>query len=345
MVKDFRDIPKYREYRNEHNESFVTDENGEIDYTKKIVDIKTGRQADGYKDKLIRMESDSFYSFSVDQHNNINSSFFIFMIYQPMNIFLKNYTNLKKSDYARLVYLSTFLERNDTRIKVSKRRFAKRADIKNILDIPDRTARDFLKRMEGNGLIFFDNKGHTHISESLFKNGRIGATSKERNFARIFIKNTQALYHQFKKGKAIEKLGVMYSLVPYLDLRFNVLCKNANSDIKNIEDLEPLTMSELAEILGYSDSYALKRSLRSLKVEIDGITFHAVAFHEVGELDNALITFSPFFIYRDMPIDFLTKETHLIFYSDLLRQLKLKHDTTESAQLIEHLEQVLNNHE
>lgn len=346
--RTLQEIDKYREFRNRDNEKFVLNESGEIDYTKKIVDVKTRNQIDNYNNKKSRMHSISFESFSVDQQSSINNSFFIFMIYQPMKIFLKDYPELTKGDYARLVYLSTFLKRHDTKVKKNSKTYASRADIKEMLDVPERTARDFLKRTESHGLTFFDSNGLLHLSEVLFKNGRVGGTNKTRNFARIFINNTRELYKQFKKGKAIEKLGVLYSLVPYLDLKYNVLCKNANSDnIDNISDIEPLTMRELAEILGYTDSFALKRSLRALKVEINGVTFSAVAFHEVGELDDALITLSPFFIYRDMPSDWLTKETHLVFYHEIIRQLKTKDEykTDSDIKILEYVEEVLNDYE
>lgn len=344
MVREkISELPRYREHITENGEALAVDENGEIDYSKRITNVLTREQVQGYQGKMQKAYSPSFNSFGMDQKSNINNSFFIFMIYQPMKLFLIEYPNLTKGDYARLVYLSTYLQRNGTKLKVSGKTYAKRSDIKKLLDIPDRTARAFLNRVEKSGVLYVDETGYINISGKIFKNGKIGGATSKRNFARYFIKNTRQLYKQFKKGKAIDKLGVLYSLVPYLDLKFNVLCKNANNNVSDISEVEPLTMSELAEILGYSDSFALRRSLKSLKVDIDGIIYFAVAFHEIGDVDNSLITVSPFFIYRDMPGDWMTKETHLIFYHDIIRQLKVKEEfqNVEQQTIINELEQLL----
>lgn len=252
------------------------------------------------------------------------NSYFIFLIYTPVKKFLADYPHLTKGDYARLVYLSTFLKRNGTEIKYNKMKLAEVSDVKKMLDINERTCQQFIMRAKESGLMYLDDDNKVNLSDKAFKNGRIGKPSKSRHFSKLYINNTRALYHAFKKGKAIEKLGTLYSLIPYLDLRYNVLAANANERIDDISDLQPLNMREVADILEVKEVHSLRRTLHAIKVEINGLKYSLVATHETGATENALIAINPFFIYRDDQINWMEHETHLIFMRELMVQVKDK---------------------
>lgn len=297
------------------------DQHGEQRTDLRVVKNVPTSQSNSYRDSLAKQVSITYEQFEQSQVSNINDACFIFMIYTPVQTFIEKYSGITKGDYARLVYLSTFLQQSGTRLKKDTVNFVKAKDIKEMLGVPDRTAKLFLQRTKEAGVLFSDTDDYINISSEVFINGRPGRSSKVRKFTRIFIDNTRHLYHAYKKGKAIEKLGTLYALVPYIDYRTNILCANANEDITEISELIPLNRKDIAKVLGHTDESRVLRTLSSLAVTIGNIKFSLFQHSALLGAGNESFVISPFFVYPSTPSKWMVEPSHTLFIQEIKAQL------------------------
>lgn len=297
------------------------DEHGQQRTDLRVVKNIPTSQSKSYRDSLGKQVSITYEQFEQSQVSNINDACFIFMIYTPVQTFIEKYSGITKGDYARLVYLSTFLQQGGTRLKKDTVNFVKAKDIKEMLGVPDRTAKLFLQRTKEAGVLFSDTDDYINISSEVFINGRPGRSTKTRKYTRIFIENTRHLYHAYKKGKAIEKLGTLYALIPYIDYRTNILCANANEDITEVSELTPLNRKDIARILGHSDESRVLRTLSSLAVTIGGITFSLFQHTALLGAGRESFVVSPFFVYPSTPSKWLFEPSHTLFLLEIKAQL------------------------
>lgn len=79
----------------------------------------------------------------------------------------------------------------------------------------------------------------------------------------MFDKAIKELYEN-SLPKEHKKLGLLIKLLPLVNYKTNVICKNPKEDI--VELIEKYTMQELSEYLGYSRVDSMKRALMGLTV-------------------------------------------------------------------------------
>ncbi|WP_391116873.1 hypothetical protein [Psychrobacillus sp. L3] len=65
-----------------------------------------------------------------------------------------------------------------------------------------------------------------------------------------------------KRKYSVISLYPIFALVPYLHHSSNIICKNP--EVKDIDEIEYYTLSEIAELLGLNDSKKMSKSLSSL---------------------------------------------------------------------------------
>lgn len=339
MTRQYLNELEKRRIKEIDGERYAVDDNGEIIYNYRVTRTLTPKQYETYSKEKQKEIAPLHSEFIEDQQAKVSESYFIFMIYEPAKKFLSEYLKMKKGDYSRLVYLATFLQLNNTRIKLNRKSYAKKTDIKTMLDIPERTARDFLHRAIDSGIIFIDDNDYVNISNHVFKNGSVGRTTKTRHFAKLYVQNTRALYRAFKDSKNVAKIDTLYSLIPFLDLKHNVLCENANESIDDVTELIPLTADRMCEILGVKDSRYLSKVLNALKVTIDDITYSLTGELKAHGTDTTLYVINPFFIYRGDNASWLRTESHLLFKTEFLLQAHAKKKLKEaSAFLTEYIQ-------
>ena len=115
-----------------------------------------------------------------------------------------------------------------------------------------------------NELITINKNKTILINDKLCKKGKIVKT-KSIEVVRMFNDAIQELYKK-SKPKEHKKLALLIKLLPMINLKYNIVCKNPSEE--NIENVEPYKMPELCELLGYEKSNAskLKRDLFKLTI-------------------------------------------------------------------------------
>lgn len=80
---------------------------------------------------------------------------------------------------------------------------------------------------------------------------------------RMFDSSIKELYEISTKTEH-KKLSLLFQLLPYINLRWNVICKNPQEEI--LEEIQPYSIKELMELLEQTNITRFKKSLMDLSV-------------------------------------------------------------------------------
>lgn len=114
-----------------------------------------------------------------------------------------------------------------------------------------------------NGLIKLEDN-YILINNKYCKKGEIYKT-KSIEVIRMFDEAIRELYKN-ALPREHKKLSLLIGLLPYINFRYNIICKNPYED--NIELIEPYTIKEICDLLDYdkANSSRLKKQLFSLRI-------------------------------------------------------------------------------
>lgn len=177
--------------------------------------------------------------------------------------------NIEGQFLFRFLYLCSYMNYNN--YLSDGRRLITLDKVNNLLALSDTELRRTIKFLLENELIKIDDN-LILINEKYCKKGKIHKT-KSIEVIRMFNEAIRELYEK-ALPREHKKLSLLISILPYINFRYNIICKNPNED--NIELVEPYKMSELCELLGYdkTNSSKLKRQLFALRInkeEVIGI--------------------------------------------------------------------------
>lgn len=123
-------------------------------------------------------------------------------------------------------------------------------------------AYETIKYLFDKKLLIEDNEGNIKVNIKFCKKGKI-----TKNQAKVGIRMfEEAIRELYLKSKPTEhnKLALFIKLIPYVNLKYNVICSNPEEE--NIEKINPLTMKAIADIAGYKNSNRFKKELLDLTV-------------------------------------------------------------------------------
>lgn len=220
---------------------------------------------------------------------------FVWTNFTPLVTFKEKYPGLIESHYARLMYMSTFLKHDSEQLKTDNNRPIKKREIRGMLGLTETPAKNFIKEVTAHGLLSFDDENNVFI-HNLFTKGRSDSRGYTRT--RMYIQTVRKLY-ELVDGRNVKKLGVIFSVIPFIDFRLNILAHNADKGVKDSSELIIMTMADLAKELGFSNSQKLKETLHSFK--IDGQRIVHTANDTKGK---SIIIVNPKFVYAGNHKDF-----------------------------------------
>lgn len=207
------------------------------------------------------------------------------------------FKSIKPASAARVVYLCTFLKYGTNDLYRTRRKQMKKEDLPKVLGISESTARRFFEEVSPR-YIQVDGVGHLHLDKQMFLYGARGIGSEPALYRKVYADKVRELYKGTPKTKHKE-LGYIFSLLPYINMEYNVLCKDIFET--DIEEVEPLTLREFCQIIGHSfdtvqrllDTYA------SIKVLVNGVEERFCAFVFDGvNIGDAQIFVNPHIIYN-----------------------------------------------
>lgn len=207
---------------------------------------------------------------------------------------------LNDTDLVTFMYIGTFVK-SDSCIKLdnNKTHIDKKMLFK-MLNMSRPKFKELWDKLIDNKLLI-EQDGIIHINVLYFYKGKEKEYKKLTNnkkfvgeFTRLYIETTRKLY-EGTPSKSLKKYAVVYKLLPYVNWRYNILCKNIYEDNKS--RLELLTIEDIAEISGYDTS-----NLRKFKKDLFSLKYDNMSifgrFNDTASNKNDMILINPLFYHR-----------------------------------------------
>lgn len=198
------------------------------------------------------------------EHEEQNGGF-VFTFFKQSRTINERFPSLVAADIARLMYLATFSAWKTGRVQYDNGRVIDRKAVEQMFKLSDRRARQLFERFVSEGILS-EQDGAVFVNPTVFYRGSINDAPKEvtdLKYTRMFKNTVRELYEK-SEGKTIAQLALVYSIMPFLHFGSNAVCHNP--DESDDEQLELITLDELAVLLEYKDAAKLKTAMNKVKI-------------------------------------------------------------------------------
>lgn len=212
--------------------------------------------------------------------------------------FYKRLLNKIEPQYlTRFLYLCTYLDYEGRFVKKLGNRNVciKENELQHMLNLSVRETFNTKKSLIDNELISIVD-GVIYVNKKYCKKGDIVKNSNVEK-VRMFDYGIKHIYETSLKTEH-KKLALLFQLLPYINLRWNVVCKNPEETI--LENIKPYSIKELKILLNQTNITRLKNNLLNLRVGKEAV----VMINSVMNKD--LLTINPKVYYKGVKIDELS---------------------------------------
>lgn len=214
---------------------------------------------------------------------------FMWFRYLPMEKL--NLLGLDNMDYTRFIVLCSYANYKGELMKLNNTPIKTKQDIQNALNVKEFTARNFIKNIESLGLLRFENERFI-INRKVCYKGAYKPCKWGAQEVRIFIDPLRKVYQNGLEGANKKNLFYILQMVPYMNLKKNILCKDIYAEEEN--SVELLTFGEFCDIIGIDRGRACRARQRLSCSNINGTG--VLAFDGGVKADTNSVTISPAFI-------------------------------------------------
>lgn len=171
---------------------------------------------------------------------------------------------------TRLAFLSTFMNYDNKLVKdepddpLNIEEGINKQQLQKIMCLPKDTFYRFYKEVIDVGVLI-EKDGEYYLSDKYFKKGTLGRKDKKGR-TRFYLWGIRNLYVK-SELKDHKMLGYGFMIMPYVNIEWNVICWNPEE--KNHKRVQPMTISEIMEILGLNISNFAKFRKALLSVVVN----------------------------------------------------------------------------
>ena len=177
------------------------------------------------------------------------------------------FPNLSEASLARLLYSLCFLDYKGYLTAPNSRTHLNEKRLKAIMRLSPSTFHNWFTEMIDNHIFILDDSGLIKVNNKLFFRGRF-KYEKDEYIMKNSIECTKYLYESVNAKQHVA-LGYLYKMIPYVNIKYNILCHNPfETDIDNIE---PITLSQLCTILGVQKQNINKLIATLHSYQINGV--------------------------------------------------------------------------
>lgn len=176
--------------------------------------------------------------------------------------FCKGKTLIRKEYIFRFLYLCTFMNyKNYLQLGngQGESKLIRKKDLIEIFNLSRMEVYNTVKYLESKKMINLDEDEYIKVNSKFCIRGKCKAVDK----VRVFDNAIKELYNN-TTGKEHKKIGLLIELLEHLNFSYNVVCKNPKEEDPKL--IEPLTLTEITKLLGYSTPQRLKNALFDLRV-------------------------------------------------------------------------------
>lgn len=193
---------------------------------------------------------------------------FIFAFFKQLTTIKERFPSLSKQDTARLMYIGTMIAWESGRLQSANgRKHYVKKDLEKLVDMSTKRFNEFYRKLVNEKIIEETETGELFMNPTVFYRGDLKKHDydiSDLEYTRLFRKTVRELYAEFK-GRRLAQLAVIYSVLPFLNLNYNVVCHNP--DESSDELVKPMVLGELTKLLGYSNTTTLRQTLNRIKID------------------------------------------------------------------------------
>lgn len=209
----------------------------------------------------------------------------------------EKFKGLTPETVTRLIYLSTHLIRYNTNtLMLTRKTPMRRKDLAKVLGVSKSTANRFWCEVSPKYIDENEN-GLLITNTEVFKRGSIRRVTDDNPYLKMYINGVRKLYESAETSN-YKRLGYLFKLLPFVNLEYNILC--ANPLEADIENIEPLTIAQFCELIGYDKSHInrLLEVYNTVRFEVNGRQerFCSVVYNGIDR-NNAMIIINPHILY------------------------------------------------
>ncbi|MCM3786892.1 hypothetical protein M3221_00410 [Domibacillus indicus] len=189
---------------------------------------------------------------------------FVFAFFDAAQTMDGQFPTLTQSDLARLMFIGTYAAWETGQLKHDNGRPIDKKGLAELLNVSRPAFGTFYKKLVAEEIIR-EKDGDLFVNAAVFYRGNLGDVRKQLGdvqYTRLFRKTVRELYELYG-GRAIKQLAIIYSVLPFVNFNFNVICYNPEES--NVDLVRPMTLDKLAAALGYKDTHKLVTALRKIK--------------------------------------------------------------------------------
>lgn len=174
--------------------------------------------------------------------------------------------DIKDSIKVRFLYLCTYTNYEEKGMYVTYDNGVKmdRSGIESTLKLSTRESTNTISSLVDSGLIIKDGKHYMANKDYVYR-GTIPNKIKSEVYSRVFDNGLRELYNNCD-ARHHKQLYYLFKLLPYVNTSCNAICQNPSESI--IEDVVPLKLSEMCDVVGYDVSNAKKFEKELLKLHM-----------------------------------------------------------------------------
>ena len=172
--------------------------------------------------------------------------------------------NILKPQYlTRALYLCSYMNYDNLLIEgKTHHKPIYESDLIRIWNISRAEMFNTKKELIDLGILIVNENKTLSISENFCKKGELMKNIKDEK-ARIFNDAIREIYEKAKPSEH-KKLALLYKMLPYINLKWNMVCSNIDEEIKDL--VQPIDVKTLCKLLNQSNVTKLKKDLLSLTV-------------------------------------------------------------------------------
>lgn len=188
---------------------------------------------------------------------------------------------LEPANVARLMFLATYLdymqdEHGGNILTLDGSPMNKR-EITFLLHLSYYKGRKFFDEMTANGILYQPSESEDtwSLNSEIFMRGSLtdqikkDLSEQSKTIIRLYIDGIRKIYSKVNE-KRHAYLGYIFKLIPYINRRYNIICKNPFET--DLDSIIPMRLSECCEIIGFDQHHydRVFNALFSIVVTIDG---------------------------------------------------------------------------
>jgi len=224
-----------------------------------------------------------------------------------------------KSDITMVFYLATYVD-GLRYLTYGNKLKMKKADLQKVLGVGRNLFNKLYAKLKQHEILKATEHGYKW-NEAFNFYGATKGVAKPTMLVRTYVMQIRELYEATnqtgKRKYSATLLYPIFALVPYLHRTSNIVCKNP--DVKDINDIEYFSLTEIADLLDLKNSKRMSSSLSGILLD------EQATFRKVESKNEKYLQMNPRIFWRDVvaPDSRLVSEFNMIDNNRMKRKLNL----------------------